>query len=208
MQLSDEEIEKDEEVKTFFKQILADGVALEKLSRTTPPYKRPSRDYFSTLFAYTNSHQHYSNEMSKLNEPDSNLGISFTRVTVNRHSCLTKPTDLEPILLRQMKVNNIHKGKYLQCYVMSEPYMVPGGAHHYLITDSEGKELEFMSIYNFSFDLRPKNAEDTRQILTKGSKLIIKEPYLKFVSLKRDFILRVDSPTDVVYVPDEIGLVL
>ena len=58
MQLSDEEIEKDEEVKTFFKQILADGVAMEKLSRTTPPYKRPSRDYFSTLFAYTNSHQH------------------------------------------------------------------------------------------------------------------------------------------------------
>jgi hypothetical protein len=191
----------------FFEKLQAENEAMQNLSRITPPYARPSRDYFKTLLSYTFSQQHYSDLETKAKcEPFSNF--TFTRITVNRHSCLKNPNDLEPILLRQMKVNNIHEGKYLECYVLSRPYLVEGGAVHYLITDTEEKELEFLSIYNLNFDLRVKNAEDTRQILTQGSRLIIKEPYLKFVSVKGDFVLRVDSPTDVVFLPSKIKLVL
>ena len=92
-----------------------------------------------------------------------------------------------------MFVNKIHLGHYVECETICDPYYTTG--IHLLIKDKNG-DIEQLALYNYeskSYDVDPKF------IIPIGTKLSIKEPHLQLFSLDdNDFVIRVDSPTDVV----------
>lgn len=121
-----------------------------------------------------------------------------TNVKTQCHSSLHDLKDLKPIILKDMRVNDIHYGHYLECTTIAEPFYVTGLS--LLVVDNAG-EVENLMLYNYnskSFDIEPS------MLMPINTKLIIKEPYLKlFASGNGEFGIRVDSPTDVIVLETE-----
>lgn len=166
---------------------------VQELCRKTVPYPRPERPNFETLFSYLTCKSSVDNSQQ--------TKVNYTSSILPKHSSHVHDlTKLEPILLRQMEVNKIHYGKYLECILVEDPFIVV--AKEFLITDTEQQELEFLNIYNFDIDLNESDLESFQNFLSKGSKIIIKEPYLSIYGYKScmEFCIRVDSPTDVIIV--------
>uniref|UniRef100_A0A914Z667 SET domain-containing protein n=1 Tax=Panagrolaimus superbus TaxID=310955 RepID=A0A914Z667_9BILA len=118
----------------------------------------------------------------------------------NSHFCSKSFEELEPINLCDMKVPMIHEGKYLVCQVKGKPYSVIGLATpspyfgvHTLIEDLNG-DIEELAMYNF------RHKVDDVNWLPLGTILIIKEPWLRYGSQSKTASLRVDSPSDVIFV--------
>lgn len=182
--------------------IIERSVKVEELCRKTKPYRRPDRHHFSTLFTFLTSKKHFDDiQQPKVQSDNQSIVMTNTTTHSRKHSSYVKDlTKLEPILLRQMEVNKIHYGKYLECILVEDPFVI--NAKQFLITDTEQMQLEFLNIYNFDVDLNEGAFEEFQMFLSKGSKIIIKEPYLKICGFKSpmEFCLRVDSPTDVIIV--------
>ena len=84
------------------------------------PFKRPKKDFMQTMLKYKMAMDyHKSNDESVLGE---NYSLRTNYVTSKQHSSLSQLEELKPILLKDMKVNQIHYGHFLECEVISEPY--------------------------------------------------------------------------------------
>ncbi|KAH7728947.1 TPR domain protein [Aphelenchoides avenae] len=92
-----------------------------------------------------------------------------------------------------MQVPMVHRGSLLVCRVITKALVRVATA--VIVEDLEG-DVEELSLYNF----RP-NLSD-RTWLPQGTVMIIKEPYLKYGSIGHSVTMRVDSPTDVVFVDE------
>ena len=164
---------------------------IEEKSREIKPYKRPNKDYFECLAHFILTRQA---QLAKMNAQENKYQITQTHITVRRHSCLkANIQELKPILLRDMFVNKIHHGKYLECRIVEAPFTIQ--AVHCLIVDNDG-QLERLSLYNCFTEEQLKNLPE---FLPIGTHLIIKEPYLKLLaSGNNEFNIRCDSPTDII----------
>ncbi len=118
--------------------------------------------------------------------------------TAKQHSSLRDISELKPILLRDMKINQIHYGHYLECKTLAEPFYVTGMS---LIVEDNTGEIENVMLYNFnakSYDINPS------YLIPAGTKLIIKEPFLKlFACGNGEFGIRVETPTDVILINND-----
>jgi len=154
-------------------------VAFEIKKRSFP---RPSKDHLLTEYVFRQAHT--LSEQNKLTN-------TTNYITTNRHSSLeTDLNHLKPIQLKDMTVNKIHLGYYLECKSVSKTFYSPG--MNLLVQDNSG-DVEHLILYNYepmSFNTEPDI------LIPIGSKLVIKEPHLQMISVK-DFCIRVDSPTDV-----------
>uniref|UniRef100_A0AC35F2E6 SET domain-containing protein n=1 Tax=Panagrolaimus sp. PS1159 TaxID=55785 RepID=A0AC35F2E6_9BILA len=90
------------------------------------------------------------------------------------HSCKTSFEELKPITLSEMKVPRIHIGRYLVCQVIGDV-----------------EEVEF---YNFCYNL------DDLDWLMPGTIFVVKEPRLRYCSYNKSVSMRIDSPSDVIFV--------
>uniref|UniRef100_A0A915D845 Uncharacterized protein n=3 Tax=Ditylenchus dipsaci TaxID=166011 RepID=A0A915D845_9BILA len=155
-----------------------------------PPTARPRRDRQQSIAEM--EFKSLQLKMSKMQFGDYQIKKSL--VTGQSHSSMTPLKELQPITLRDMKVPMVHTGKYLACRIISEAYILVATA--FLIEDLNG-EVEIVSLYNFQL-----NIGNSCSWLPPGTIMFIKEPYLKFGSIGRDLIIRVDSPSDVVFVDE------
>lgn len=148
---------------------------------------RPSRDRLFLLDQFQESF--YSKETSS--KAIRMLG-STERIP---HSSLKQIDELTSIRLKEMRVNQVHYGRYLICKTITQPdYYVK------VVVEDEDNECEMLGLYNFltSHEINPTS------VLPLGSVLIIKEPYMTFMAQqaqkKSKPYIRVDSPSDIVIV--------
>lgn len=134
------------------------------------------------------------------------LKIDFIK-TMRHFSCCDLK-DLKKLNLKDMTVNKIHFGHYLECTVITKPMRTCG--INFQVRDSDD-QTENIALYNYEFK---SVGIDPEVLLPVGSKLIIKEPYMQTVlgslsdqrefqrhsfDQKKDvFVIRVDSPTDLI----------
>ena len=159
----------------------------KKLSQIKP-YPRPDKDRASTLSSYKIQSKKCKDESNK-----SGCSMRSNFMYSKQNSCLKDINDLEPIHLKDMKVNSIHHGRYLECKTIAEPFYVAG--MHLLVEDTHG-DIENVCLYDYNF----KSYEiDPNDLIPQGTKILIKEPNLKlFTNTKTEFGIRIDSPTDII----------
>lgn len=151
-----------------------------------PPYPRPRRDYRVALKSYK--------QMKSCRDRE-NYAPLFNWMSGPRH-CSLKPLDqLTPIRLSDMHVNKRHEGKYLKCRVVAEPIMM--ASMNTLVEDEDG-QVEILCVYNLS----PSYTVDANDFLPLHTVLIIKEPLVKLMVQDNNYYIRVESPSDVVFVED------
>uniref|UniRef100_A0A915D4V8 Uncharacterized protein n=1 Tax=Ditylenchus dipsaci TaxID=166011 RepID=A0A915D4V8_9BILA len=91
-----------------------------------------------------------------------------------------------------MKVSVVHKGCYLLCRTITEAFVTVATCS--LIEDLR-EDVERIFLYNFRCDLTDS------KWLPEGTIMAIKEPFLEFAtSDKGQVMLRVDSPSDIVFI--------
>ena len=146
------------------------------------PYPRPEKERYLKLFLY-NMPEVQSTSSSK----DVALYTSF--ITGNTHSSKKALNELKPITLNQMMVPKLHENSYLLCRTVSKAKSMIGTM--VLIEDTNG-DIEELALYNFK-------RLDTQNFLPFGTIMIIKEPYMKYSSLGKNVAIRVDSPSDVIF---------
>lgn len=164
------------------------AIETEKLISQTKPYPRPSKDYLTTLTRHKYTKLHTSSSK--------NGGIKLNQVTAPKHCSVRRVDELTPLCLKDMMVNQVHKGKYLLCRIVGEPFYLT--AISMLVEDEDG-QIENVSVYNYttSYDVDPCD------VLPMNTVLMIKEPYLKImISNNSDFYIRVESPSDIVVLDD------
>jgi tetratricopeptide (TPR) repeat protein len=119
-----------------------------------------------------------------------------THITSQMHSSkVVSLSDLTRITLREMSVPKIHFGRFLLCCTIQHPIRIVGITT--TIQDTNG-DVEDITFYNFFSSFR----EDPNAIFPKGTILLIKEPFLKFGSQSQIPLIRVDSPSDVIFVDE------
>ncbi len=185
----------DVEIKNFFKLCFRNTQSLEKYIRETKPYIRPKREYYSTISEYSQNKA----SVSCLNN-DFRFNIVFSK----RYSSLYKNlNEMSPILLENMKVNQIHYGTYFKCTVIEEPFCT--NCVQCLVED-ENNQIEYLDLYNFCYFIDPSEIVG---YLCIGTQLIIKEPYLclKKIGTSNDFSIRCDSPTDIIVKEIKVDLI-
>uniref|UniRef100_A0AC34F2H2 Uncharacterized protein n=1 Tax=Panagrolaimus sp. ES5 TaxID=591445 RepID=A0AC34F2H2_9BILA len=116
------------------------------------------------------------------------------------HFCITPLEELKPIMLCDMKIPMIHKGQYLVCQVIGKPYSVIGHATpsplfgvNISVKDLNG-DVKELALFNFRYKV------DDLDWLPLGTILLIKEPWLRFLLQNGFSTLRVDSPSDIIFV--------
>lgn len=97
--------------------------------------------------------------------------------------------DLKPMLIREMKMELMHKGRYLILRVVEPCFKMSGIMA--LVEDPEGS-LTILSLYNY---IRTEST-DVEALLPVGTIFALKEPYYKFSSTN-SCVIRCDSPSDV-----------
>lgn len=178
----------------FQKNLMDDAqkaIETEKLIKQTKPYARPEKSYETTLARHQNAKTR-ALTVAKSN----NHQLKLNQVTAPKHCSLRTVKELTPIRLKDMFVNQVHTGKYLMCRVVGEPFYLTGII---TVVEDESGDIENVSLYNYStsYDISPID------LLPVNSVIIIKEPYLKImISNNSDYYIRVESPTDVVFVND------
>jgi tetratricopeptide (TPR) repeat protein len=169
-------------IENYKRQVDDEQKTMQNLSHAikTRQFKRPQKETHLTEFIF----RQMQSEENKL--------PSTLYVTAKRHTCLTTDLNrLKKINLKEMTVNAIHEGVYLDCKSIVKPFYTSG--INLLVQDNNG-DVEHLVIYN----MEPLPfTTDLEQLIPIGSKLLIKEPHLQMLTGK-DFGIRVDSPTDLV----------
>jgi len=156
-------------------------------------YKRPNKDY-ATLFSNHQKHLKLCQHLDTTNKNGGCYMRSNFMYTKHHSSQVKNIADLAPIFLNEMQVNQIHYGSYLECETIAEPYYITG--MHFLVKDKQGS-IENLTLYDFNF----KSYQiDPKHLIPIGTKLCIKEPYLKqFTNTDQTKCgIQIESPTDLI----------
>lgn len=173
------------------------AIETEKVISQKKPYPRPSKNYAEVLqrHQYTKAHQE---QMATKNKQQH--GFKLNQVTAPKHCSIKKIDDLQPILLKDMLVNQVHHGSYLLCRTVGDPFYMTAMS---ILVEDENGEIENVSIYNYttSYEISPYEFSPPNTVIK------IKEPYLKImISNNDDYYIRIESPTDIVFVDDNHGV--
>jgi len=146
------------------------------------PFDRPDKDHISTSFNYRTNCDSYKKEQNK---NECSMRSSF--ISTKQHSSHKNLSDLKPISLKDMKVNKIHYGNYLDVKAIAEPFYIAG--MNLLIEDKNGN-IENLILYNYNLK---SHQIDPSYLIPQGTRLLIKEPFLKlFACAEKEFGIRVD----------------
>ncbi|KAH7699131.1 TPR and SET domain containing protein [Aphelenchoides avenae] len=116
-----------------------------------------------------------------------------TVVTGAAHTSKKPLEELEPITLRDLQIPMLHTGRFLVCRTIADAVVAIGTTA--LVEDTTG-DVEHISLHNF------RNLNDL-EWLKAGVIMVIKEPYLCYdMSQNRMASIRIDSPSDVIFVDD------
>uniref|UniRef100_A0A914QFP1 Uncharacterized protein n=1 Tax=Panagrolaimus davidi TaxID=227884 RepID=A0A914QFP1_9BILA len=134
----------------------------------------------------------------------STAGVSYS--SNESHCCTTSFDELKPIMLSEMKVPMIHTGRYLVCQCICKPLPIiniietPAEKCRFfscgismLIQDLNG-DVEEVGIFNYLYEFA--NVE----WMTSETIMIIKEPWLLYTSQSKIPSIKVDSPSDIIFV--------
>uniref|UniRef100_A0A914PSW9 Uncharacterized protein n=1 Tax=Panagrolaimus davidi TaxID=227884 RepID=A0A914PSW9_9BILA len=168
---------------------IASAEASQALNQSTPvsrPYKNPDQEIMRWQF------QSIKYDIDDKKKKERNMfSTNTTILSGDCHSCKTALEDLKPIKLCDMKVPKVHGGRYLMGQVVGMPFAIVGV--NVLIQDLNG-DVEELAIYNFRYKL------DKLDWINPGTILLIKEPWLRYGSQSKTPSLRIDSPSDVIFV--------
>ncbi|CAF0780715.1 unnamed protein product [Brachionus calyciflorus] len=172
-------------------QVLENAVELfkkieenEKKNQSIKPFLRPgSKSFFEHDFRI----RMFNNNSNKNKKT---IELKQTYTCIKKHTSYKKWEDFKKITLKEMYVNKVHEGRYLEGKVAYEPFFIT--AIQSLIQDENG-DLEVFSVYN----LNRNYDEDPKLLLPLGATVRIKEPFLKMAASGNGmFSVRVDSPSD------------
>ena len=184
----------------YFKETHARALQAEKLIRETKPFRRAAKNYANELFQF-NMQKISANSAISTNKDLQRM--STNQILTKRHSStvVDYQHDLVPITLSDMQVNMIHYGKYFLCRTLADPFFMSSMV--VLVADDD-KQVETVYIYNY-FATLGFTDRDPSQLLPSGTHMVIKEPYLKLM-VDGNYNIRVDSPTDIVILPQLVDL--
>ncbi|CAF0734397.1 unnamed protein product [Brachionus calyciflorus] len=156
----------------------------EKKNRNLKPFLRPG----SISFFEHDLRIRLFKQSSMFDQAKDSIQIKETYTCIKKHACFKKWDELKKITLKEMYVNKVHEGRYLEAKIAYEPFCVT--SIQTLIQDENG-DLEKFSVYN----LNSNYDEDPKLLLPLGSTIRIKEPFLKLAA-DESITIRVDSPSD------------
>jgi hypothetical protein len=178
-------------------QKIAQAGVTERLNHG-PPKPRQNR----------NADEERMNWQMRALQTDTNRAKDFAEISFlsnESHCCKTQFDELKPIMLNEMKVPMIHTGRYLVCQCICKPLPILGigtsvnGEKYFtsgismLIQDITG-DVEEVSIFNYLYEFA--NVE----WITSETIMIIKEPCLLYTSQGKIPSIKVDSPSDIIFV--------
>ncbi|KIM24285.1 hypothetical protein M408DRAFT_76061 [Serendipita vermifera MAFF 305830] len=128
-------------------------------------------------------------------ESDENYLIRNTFVGQEATFSSTPLDQLAPISLQEMKVRQSHKGKYLLCRIIAPPFRIV--AISLVVEDTRGW-AQILSIYNYPGTYSARGPE-LDAIFPLDSVIAIREPYPKMALAAAHSHIRIDSPTDIIF---------
>ncbi|KDQ15102.1 hypothetical protein BOTBODRAFT_32078 [Botryobasidium botryosum FD-172 SS1] len=124
------------------------------------------------------------------------VDVKSTYVGHERHYSTTPLSKLRRIEFAKMQIRKAHKGHYLLCRLVTPPTRIV--ATQICIEDPTG-DVRSLSIYNYpGTRLAPAKVLDT--LFPTGTIIAIREPYLKIGLHDGAPFVRVDSPSDIVFI--------
>ncbi|KAG8968853.1 hypothetical protein FRC05_001339, partial [Tulasnella sp. 425] len=161
------------------------------------PFVAESRAQLSTNFE---SSRRYTTDR----ERDSYVARNQTIIGIEIHVSKTPLELLERTSLTRMHIRKTHKGKYLLCRIIALPARV--FSVQILVEDVNGDVCR-VTLYNYPGTIGAKS-QLLDALFPVGSILAIREPTLKFATNGGNQLLRVDCPSDVIWLePDDERLV-
>jgi len=137
--------------------------------------------------------QHYSALKSvELTLGDNTFTSQFTNIDNNAlRASTTNFKSMKPITIDELLLNHVHKGKYLLCRSIAQPFKMTAIS---LIVEDRNGAVEKLSLYNYSN--HAGYFSDLSHLIPNGAMLIIKDPYYKIASdgLR---LIRCDNPSNV-----------
>ena len=199
---------RDEEILAYFQHKKYTNGSFSKIKDRTKLEKRlieihKLRSFDSRSFQRPlNSSESFEQDLN-----DICLKIDIRMSLASRYHCCRRDLkELIKILLKDMTVNRIHVGSFLECTVISKPIFIYCGLS-FLVKDESDNQIENVLLHNYE----TRSVQIDPEILIPiNTKLIIKEPYLQTMytleNLKqhsndkeeKKFLIRVESPTDVI----------
>ncbi|TBU47221.1 hypothetical protein BD309DRAFT_517231 [Dichomitus squalens] len=163
--------------------------------RQIPPEPAPPIDP-SSLISEQVDRRAALEEVGRRDRAASGIPIFTTIVGFAKHSSATPIEGLEPVTFAGMLVRHAHVGKYLLCRIVAPCSRIV--AIQTVVEDIDGR-VHDLSIYNFpaTFDCSLKHLDALFPI---GTVLAIREPTFKAPMQGIRPIVRVDTPTDLVFV--------
>ncbi|KAI0335693.1 hypothetical protein GY45DRAFT_1350859 [Cubamyces sp. BRFM 1775] len=127
------------------------------------------------------------------------VGMPFymTMIGFQKHSSSTPVQNLRRITFAEMSVRRVHIGRYILCRIIAPCSRMV--AVQTVVEDTEGIAND-LSIYNFP-STSSCSLEHLDSLFSPGTVLAIREPTLKAPTQGIRPLLRVDSPTDIIFVP-------
>ncbi|BGP18688.1 hypothetical protein JCM10213_006909 [Rhodosporidiobolus nylandii] len=105
--------------------------------------------------------------------------------------------DLKPITFDEMYVSQAHRGRYLPCRIISVP---TDNLSISIIAEDPTGRAEFIGIYHYPLH-GVKTGPDLDALFPLGQILVIKEPTFKMNQSNTGALIRVDTPTDILFLP-------
>ncbi|KIO27491.1 hypothetical protein M407DRAFT_73166 [Tulasnella calospora MUT 4182] len=137
-------------------------------------------------------------------EKSPHISMKHTIIGTEAHVSTIALEQLERVSLRQMHIRKTHQGKYLLCRIATFPLRV--FSIHIPIEDVYG-DVCLLELYNYPGTIGA-SSELVEALFPVGSILAIREPTLKSAARGGDPILRVDCPSNVIWLePDDKKLV-
>ncbi|KII95014.1 hypothetical protein PLICRDRAFT_33842 [Plicaturopsis crispa FD-325 SS-3] len=165
--------------------------AWTEYDRSLDPVKVPFDSPASLMRDFGYVHQFATDQF---HSPETLVRQSITGFA--KHSSSTPLEQLKIISLSEMLVRKVHKGRFLLCRSITPCTRLV--SVQMLVEDPDG-QVRDLSIYNFPSVGMGSSPEDVAAVFPVGTVLAIREPTLKMPTQGYRPIIRVDSPSDIVF---------
>ncbi|GAA5874800.1 hypothetical protein JCM16303_002988 [Sporobolomyces ruberrimus] len=156
------------------------------------PLRKPPRRSTSELVS---SWEATRQQVRSLQARESTTLMNYNCVGLPKESSSKQFKDLKQIFFDDMWVSKTHKGSYLVCRSVS--YAQKSIGDTLVVEDPKGR-VEFLGLYNFGWK-GIETGPDLDEMLPLGTLFAIREPTFKTSADGSGCLVRVDSPTDLVF---------
>jgi hypothetical protein len=122
--------------------------------------------------------------------------MRYNAVPEPYHPCTVPFEQLAKVLLRDLALETHHSGRYLIVRTIAKPKHVDGVI---MVVEDEEGDAAVLDVYNQLAPRLPRT-EEAKNMPPMGV-YVVKEPFYH-ISRRGDYVIRVDHPSDVVWLPD------